>query len=264
MVAPKFGLINFASLFCYSDVERRRAVTALLPLEGIDAIAWRDGEDVRVTNQHGTARISRKGGEGESLFRYQPDRGRSAGRPARCDPHAGAGNVRRRRLRRRTGPGSPPPAICRCLPPSSGSIAACIPNAINTADLVISMADGYYYGDRTWEKFVKLHGTHGGLSREEYRLVSDVLRLRGPSLLPPAGDPAGDQPAPGLDAAHAGSRLCLARPVPARDPIAGFGASQDRVRRRETPDGLAAGSAGSDHSVAQTLSLAERRGRVAS
>lgn len=165
VVAPKFGLINFASLFCYSDAERQRAVAALLPLEGIDAIAWRDGDDVRVANQHGIARVSRRGGDGESLFRYQPIEGDPLGvlpamtrmqEQGRLDADGYASEEAWFADTCDLPMPAPVQRVYRCLHS----------NVINTADVVISMADGYYYGDRTWEKFVKLHGTHGGLSRE--------------------------------------------------------------------------------------------------
>jgi hypothetical protein len=165
VVAPKFGLINFASLFCYSDVERQRAVAALLPLEGIDAIAWRDGEGVRVANQHGSARISRKGGEGESLFRYQPIEGDPLGvLPAmaslREQGRLDVDGYARENAWFAATCDLPMPAPVQRVYRSLHS------EVINAADVVISMADGYYYGDRKWEAFVKLRGTHGGLSRE--------------------------------------------------------------------------------------------------
>lgn len=165
VVAPHFGLINFASVFCYSDVERRRAVAAILPLEGVEAIAWREGEAVDVVNRHGRARIHRIGGDGEPRFRYEAIEGDPLGVLAAmqemqqrgeidADGYAGeeAWFVATRDL--------PMPAPVQRVYRSLHS------NVINAADLVISLGDGYYTGDRSFEKFVQLHGTHGGLSRE--------------------------------------------------------------------------------------------------
>jgi hypothetical protein len=165
VVAPHFGLINFASLFCYSDDERQRAVAAVLPLEGIDAIAWRADGGVKVINRQGTARIFRKGGEDQRLFCYQSVDGDPLGVvPAmkrmqdegQLDAEGYASDqawfVATRDL--------PMPAPVQRV---YGSLCC---DVINTADIVISMADGYFYGDKTFTDFVKLRGTHGGLSRE--------------------------------------------------------------------------------------------------
>lgn len=165
VVAPRFGLINFASLFCYSDVERQRAVAAVLPLEGVDAVAWRDGEDVRVASRRGSALIGCSGGSGQGRFRYQPIDG---------DPLGVVTAMERMRQAGQMDAGGyageqewfeatcdlPMPAPVQRIYRSLHSDVA------NKADIVISMADGYYYGDKTFEKFVTLHGTHGGLSRE--------------------------------------------------------------------------------------------------
>jgi hypothetical protein len=165
VVVPRFGLINFASVFCYSDVERRRAVDAILPLEGVDAVAWREGEVVCVANRHGSARINRIGGDGQDRFRYRPIEGDPLGVLPTVQQMQEKGQVdadgyateeawflATRDL--------PMPAPVQRVYHSLHS------NAVNIADVVISMADGYYYGDRSFEKFVKLNGTHGGLSRE--------------------------------------------------------------------------------------------------
>jgi hypothetical protein len=165
VVAPKFGLISFASLFCYSDAERQRAVAALLPLEGVDAVAWKEGDDVRVANQHGHARISRRGGDGESLFRYQSVEGDPLGvlpAMARMQEQGrfdADGYAREQDWFAATCDLPLPAPVQRVYRSLRG-------NVINAADIVVSMADGYYYGDRGWEKFVTLHGTHGGLSQE--------------------------------------------------------------------------------------------------
>jgi hypothetical protein len=165
VVAPHFGLINFASLFCYSNLERQRAVGAILPLEGVDAIAWRDGQAVRVANRHGTAQIHRAGGDSQARFRYEPLEGDPLGvlpamQQMQQQGHLDADGYAAEEAWFVATRDLPMPAPVQRLYHSLYS------NVINSADLVISLADGYYYGDRSFEKFVQLHGTHGGLSRE--------------------------------------------------------------------------------------------------
>ncbi len=180
VVAPQFGLINFASVFCYSEAERQRAVSALMPLKGIDLIAWRADGDVRVANRQGTARIVRRGGEGESRFAYQAIDGDPLGvlpvvsrmqQQGLLDEEGFAGEDA---WFRATCEMPMPVAVPRVY-------RALHSNVINSSDLVISMADGYFYGDKSWTKWVTLHGTHGGLSYE-----STVSFLMSSAFQPPA------------------------------------------------------------------------------
>jgi hypothetical protein len=165
VVAPRFGLISFANVFCYSDAERRRAVAALLPLEGIDAIAWREDGGVKVISRLGTARIFRKDGDGQGLFRYQPLEGDPLGVVPAMNRMRDQGQLDAEGY---ADDAAWFAATCDLPMPTPvqrvyGSLYR---NVVNTADIVISLADGYFCGDKTFTRFVHMVGTHGGLSRQ--------------------------------------------------------------------------------------------------
>lgn len=165
VVAPQFGLVSFASVFCYSDVERRRAVAAILALEGVDAIAWREAGGVAVINRHGSATIHRRIEGERAMFAYRPVDGDPLALRGALEDLKAAGAVDVEGFAADAAwfdatKGGPMPDVLRRLH------ASLYTNVLNPADIVVSLADGYYYGDRSWENWVKLRGTHGGLSRE--------------------------------------------------------------------------------------------------
>ncbi len=165
VVAPKFGLINFGSVFCYSETERSRAVAAILALEGVDAIAWRTADGVRVINRQGTADIVRTGGDGEVLFRYEAVEGDPLGVAEAIGQMRARGEVDEQGFAtddawfRATRDLPMPVAVQRIY-------RSLTDNVMNPADIVVSLADGYYYGDQSFGDWVELGGTHGGLSYE--------------------------------------------------------------------------------------------------
>ncbi len=166
VVAPWFGLINFGSVCCYGPAERDRAVAAIRALDGVEAVAWRarDGQ-AGVTNRKGTAVIQRKIVGDEPFYSYKTKKGDPLGL---ADTLAG---LRAKGLVRSDGFVSDdawfdatkasdlPYAVPRLYESLYGDVR-------NPADIVISLADGYFYGDPSLTKWVTLIGTHGGLSRE--------------------------------------------------------------------------------------------------
>ena len=121
-------------------------------------------------------------------------------------------------------------------------------NVINPADLVISMADGYYYGDRTLEKFVQLNGTHGGLSREstDSFLMSSAFEApaysRPQEILPVINRTLAWAPhIPCVDYAWLDQYRRQATPAPASQPASGYPA-----RLRHPAGDFSAGPAGGD------------------
>lgn len=165
VVAPRFGLINFSSIYCYSRVEVERAVKAIVPVKGVEAVAWRVDGGVRLANRKGTALVRRKVTGNESFYTYEPVEG---------DPLDLADTLAALRAKglmdedgflsdstwfEATKASAKPYAVPRLY-------GALYYDVKNPADIVISLADGYYYGDPSMDKWVKLGGTHGGLSRE--------------------------------------------------------------------------------------------------
>jgi len=179
VVVPKFGLINFASIFCYGDAERARAIAALVGLEGIDVIAWRLGDTVRVLNRSGRATIHRKVVDGRALYRYEPDTGDPLGLADVLD------DLRRQGVLDAEG-FAPDSAWFQATygldrPDAIHRLYTCLTSAVkNRADIVVSLADGWYFGDESLDRWVTLKGTHGGLSR-----ASSVTFLTSTAFKPP-------------------------------------------------------------------------------
>lgn len=164
VVAPRFGLINFAGICVYGPNEQRRAIAALMAEEGIEAMAWKVDGGVRVANRQGTAIIRRQIVDDESMYSYEALQG---------DPlHlvATLAELKTQNLVRPDGfitdaawfdatkAGEQPFAVPRIY-------GALHYDVQNPADIVISLADGYFAGDPALTKWVNLGGTHGGLSR---------------------------------------------------------------------------------------------------
>ena len=163
VVVPKFGLINFASIFCYDDITKHKAIAALQALEGLDAIAWQINKEVYVRNRNGLATIKRKSTDGQTSYRYEVIEGDPLGlantlgsfrRDALLDADGFAADQAWFEATRTLDPPDPLHRIYTSL--TSG--------VQNTADIIVSLADGWYFGDESLDRWVDLKGTHGGLS----------------------------------------------------------------------------------------------------
>lgn len=180
VVAPRFGLINFGSVFCYSRQEQTKAMDVLKQQEGVDAVACRADGGVRVANRDGTALIRHEQVGQESFYTYEPIEGDPLGLASVLADLRAKGCVRDDGFIsdddwfKATEAGPQPYAVPRLY-------GAMYVDVINTADIVVSLADGYYYGDPAMDKWVKLGGTHGGLSR-----ASTVSFLMSTAFVAPA------------------------------------------------------------------------------
>ena len=169
VVIPEFGLVSFAAVYTEPALIPE-AVGVLAATEGVDAVVYRDGELVRVQSRQGEATIQAKVGtdSGTMRFLYRAERGD----PLRLLPlwqqleQVGkldsAGFAPEEALFSATLKGPYPDAVFRLWysmqDPPQGLVE-------NRADLLVSLADGYYFGRGWFEHFVTLQSTHGGLSR---------------------------------------------------------------------------------------------------
>ena len=155
---PAFGLCSYAAAYCGSEDVIEEAASALTEVPGVDFVVYRDQESVVVNGINGTARIERND-KGE--YRYVIATG---------DP------LDLRAIINRTD------SAGRLDIPSFVSSSAWFeitnshryPNAVvnvydslmtqrvqHTADILISLRDGHYYGWSPFGKFVRLAATHG-------------------------------------------------------------------------------------------------------
>jgi hypothetical protein len=164
--APAFGLCSYAALFCGDETDHAEVAAALTTLEGLDFSVRRDGADVVVEGAQGRARVRRREtADGRALYCYE----QASGDPIRLGTVVES-------LRRdgvldaegfapdhvwlaRTAEHDYPDAPANL----HGSLHA--PRVRHTADLLLSLKDGYYYGATAFGQMIRLRATHGNAER---------------------------------------------------------------------------------------------------
>lgn len=163
---PAFGLCSYAALYC-PDGEVSAAVAAsLVDLEGVDFSLHREGsEAVVVKGWRGAARIHRRADENGTAYRYE----QIAGDPLELssvlsDLRAGGlldagGYAADTAWYERTAAHVYPDAVSNLF------LSLHAPRVGHTADVLVSLKDGYYYGDSLFSRLARLAATHGNALR---------------------------------------------------------------------------------------------------
>lgn len=170
VAAPAFGLCSFASLFCGEETDPAQVACALADLEGADFSVRRDGVDAIVQGGRGRARIARRDFLGEDAnkrvsYRYE----RIDGDPLNLDAIAreleasgetdAEGFASDAVWLSRTAEHEYPDALANVY----GSLHA--PRVRHTADVLLSLKDGFYYGATAFSRMIRLRATHGNALR---------------------------------------------------------------------------------------------------
>lgn len=164
---PAFGLCSYAAIYC-ADEEAANVAGCLATLEGVDFSLYREGDAAVIKGARGAARIhARACACGKSSYRYQKIEG---------DPLELA-----RVLRNLKGDGEiDADGYATDAAWSARTLDHIYPNALsnlygaicharvgNTANVLVSLRDGYFYGARVFARMVRhLHATHGNARRE--------------------------------------------------------------------------------------------------
>ncbi|HEX8339099.1 MAG TPA: alkaline phosphatase family protein, partial [Pyrinomonadaceae bacterium] len=163
--APAFGLCGYAALYCGEETDRGELAESLRGLEGVDFSVYREDETALVKGAAGSARIHRAERAGETFYRYEQLDGDPLGLAAavlslgvegRMD---GQGFARDADWLARTWGHTYPDAPANVY----GSVFA--PRVRHTADVLVSLHDGYYYGATAFSRMVRLLATHGNALR---------------------------------------------------------------------------------------------------
>jgi hypothetical protein len=163
--APAFGLCSYAALYCGEETDRGELADSLRELEGVDFSVYREGETAVVKGESGGARIHRAERGGETFYRYEQTGGDplglasavlSLGVEGRFDA---GGFARDADWLARTWGHTYPDALANVY----GSVFA--PRVRHTADVLVSLRDGYYYGASAFSRMVRLLATHGNALR---------------------------------------------------------------------------------------------------
>ena len=155
---PAFGLCSYVAIYCGDEDLIPETNDALIEIPGVDFTISREGNCVALKSARGTALIERGSGDG---YRYSPLSGDPLQLKPKIEELKSAGKM-----------------------DAQGFVSAAdwftatnnhlYPNVVvnlhkalftnrvqHTADILVSLRDGYYYGWSAFGKFVRLLATHG-------------------------------------------------------------------------------------------------------
>jgi hypothetical protein len=163
---PAFGLCSYAALYCVDEEAAAEVADSLVNLEGVDFSLHREGEQaIMVKGTRGAARIHRRVGEEATAYRYEQITG---------DPLELASvinQLREDRLLDQNGYASDQAwyeqTTSHIYPDAVANLFLSLhaPRVGHTADVLLSLRDGYYYGDSLFSRLARLAATHGNALR---------------------------------------------------------------------------------------------------
>ena len=165
--APGFGLCGYAALYCGEETDRAELSSVLASLEGVDFSLHREEQEasVVVTGGRGRARISRRENNEVKQYRYE----QLDGDPLQLSEAVAAlaaeglldaeGYAPDAAWLARTAGHIYPDALANLYE----SLSA--PRVQHTADVLVSLDDGYYYGSTVFSRLARLLATHGNALR---------------------------------------------------------------------------------------------------
>jgi Type I phosphodiesterase / nucleotide pyrophosphatase len=152
VVIPAFGLCSYAAIYCHDEQRIPEIATASVEVTGIDFAVYKDKNDVVVESARGRAKIAYD--PAMDSYRYTMERG---------DPlELGSfpnGFATDAEWFQRTAGHRYPNAVANIYKSLFTS------RVKHTADVLLSLHDGYYYGWSPFGRFVRLAATHGNALR---------------------------------------------------------------------------------------------------
>jgi hypothetical protein len=148
VVIPAFGLCSYAAVYCQDQDVIPEVARASVELTGVDFAVYKDGAAVVVESARGQARIEYEAAT--DSYRYVIVTGDPLQLNSFPDTFATDAVWFERTAGHRY-----PNAVANVYK------SLFTPRVQHTADVLISMNDGYYYGWTAFGRFVRLHATHG-------------------------------------------------------------------------------------------------------
>src|SRR5689334_5690171 len=148
VVIPAFGLCSYAAVYCQDQDVIPEVARASVELTGVDFAVYKDAGDVIVESARGQARIEYEAAT--DSYRYVIVTGDPLELGSFPDTFATDAVWFERTAGHRY-----PNAVANVYK------SLFTPRVQHTADVLISMNDGYYYGWTAFGRFVRLHATHG-------------------------------------------------------------------------------------------------------
>ena len=165
VAVPAFGLCGYAALYCRDQSDIPEVSKALVDLEGVDFVLYGDDRTVVVESAGGTARIDREQTASGMFYRYRE----VSGDPLKLHPIVETlkvsgsadeeGFASDQWWLGHTAHHVYPDAVANLY--SSLQMQ----RVKHTADLLVSLQDGYYYGWSPFGRIVRLAATHGNALR---------------------------------------------------------------------------------------------------
>lgn len=163
---PAFGLCGYAALYCGDETDTLATAEALVGLEGVDFSIHRDADAaIKLHSARGTARIDRQENGGGIKYRYEQIDGdplqlseavSSLKALGQLDEHGFAPDTA---WYEHTAGHIYPDALANLYQ------SLYEPRVHHTADVLVSLHDGYYYGMSFFSRFIRLAATHGNALR---------------------------------------------------------------------------------------------------
>ena len=148
VVIPAFGLCSYAAIYCHDADQIPEIAVASAEITGIDFAVYKDAAEVVIEGERGRARIEYEPATGS--YRYVI----VSGDPLELSSFDNAFATEAVWFERTAGHRYP-----NALPNVYKSLFT--PRVKHTADILISLKDGYYYGWTPFGRFVRLAATHG-------------------------------------------------------------------------------------------------------
>jgi hypothetical protein len=160
---PAFGLCGYAAIYCAHDEMMPSLAEAVVELMGVDLALYRerDSTSVMVMGRRGMARINRQARGQKTFYRYEQMTG---------DPLQLASIIEQLRtealLDERDFASDQAwyqKTTAHVYPDALANLYAALHDGRvqHTADLLLNLEDGYYFGATIFSRFVKLAATHG-------------------------------------------------------------------------------------------------------
>ena len=150
VVIPAFGLCSYAALYCRDTDTIPEVARASVEVAGVDFAVYKDRSDVIVESQRGQARIERRSDPGGVSFRYFTGRGDPLELREFYDDFAPDHDWFKQTAGHRY-----PDAVANLYK------SLFTPRVKHTADILVSLKDGYYYGWSPFGRLIRLAATHG-------------------------------------------------------------------------------------------------------
>ena len=164
---PAFGLCGYAALYCGSNKDVAILADSLVWLEGVDFALHRDEENssVLVKGSGGVARITRRESDGKTFYRYDQLTGDPLSLSPLVNELSQEGLLDKEAWApddvwyARTADHEYPDALANLYESLNGK------RVTHGADVLVSLHDGYYFGDSIFSRLARLQATHGNALR---------------------------------------------------------------------------------------------------